>query len=472
MKKILRSIKGRLFFWFFTFSSTILIVSGLFMYYEIKGIVLDSIDHTLHSKMQIMIGLLHEEHGSIELEVTEVLHGEYSIPRSGHYYKVIMDGEILAASPSLVDDNYALNTGILEYQDEKTGERVFTSTGPDGEPIMVLQQDLTLLGGNFSLFVAESLRDSLEMIKTFRRFLLIIIPTSLFLMSLGGLWIARQSLKPIKTFSSRIETITHRNLNERIDTGKEAIELAVLADSFNEMLNRIQKAFEAEKHLIADASHELKTPVSVIKTHCDVILERERTKKELLETLKIIKAVTDNMEKTINDLLSLARLDSGILSPQNFREISLNNCILQAIELIAPVAKAKDVSIRIHLEDDIVISGDREKLTEAFLNIIENAVNYNKDHGIVEISTIKKDNTVDITIRDTGIGIKKEDMERIFERFFRADTSRNIKGTGLGLSIAKAIIEAHNGNVKVESEYGRGSCFTITMPFSITRSVS
>lgn len=471
MKKILKSIKGQLFLWFFTFSSAILLAVGLFMYYEIKEIVFHSVDHTLHSKMQMITGLLHEEHGIVELELSEVISGEYSIPRSGHYYKVIMDGKILAASPSLVDDNYNLASGILEYHDKKIREKIFTSIGPGKESIRVLQHDLEFLGRNFSVFVAESLMDSLTMIETFRRFLLIIIPASIFIVSLVGLWITRQSLKPIKTFSSRIETITHRNLNERIDAKTEAEELAVLADSFNEMLNRIQKAFEAEKRLISDASHELKTPVSVIKTHCDVILQKERTKEELLETLKTIKTVSENMGKLIKDLLSLARLDAGILSPANFKNISLNECIQQAIQLTAPLAEKKQVSIKTSLVDDINIFGDIDRLTEAFLNIIENAVNYNKDNGVVEITTSANNNNVNISIKDTGIGIKGDDLERIFERFYRADASRSTEGTGLGLSIAKAIIEAHGGEIKAEGEFGKGSCFTVTLPLSgITQS--
>jgi hypothetical protein len=466
MKRILKSIKGQLFCWFFTFSSAILLAVGLFMYYEIKEIVFHSVDHTLHSKMQMITGLLHEEHGMVELELSEVISGEYSIPRSGHYYKVIMDGKILAASPSLVDDNYNLTSGTLEYHDRKLKEKVFTSIGPDGKPIRVLQHDLEFLGRSFSVFVAESLTDSLTIIGTFRKFLLIIIPASIFIVSLVGLWITNKSLKPINILSGRIKTITHKNLNERIDAETEAEELTGLADSFNEMLNRLQQAFEAEKRLISDASHELKTPVSVIKTHCDVMLQKERSREELIETLRTIKTVSENMGKLIKDLLSLARLDSGILSPANFKNISLNECILQAIQLTKPLAERKHVSVKTLLVNDINIIGDKDRLTEAFLNMIENAVNYNKDNGAVEIATAIKNNKVNISIKDTGLGIKKEDLERIFERFYRTDASRSMEGTGLGLSIAKAIIEAHGGMIKAESEFGRGSCFTIILPLS------
>lgn len=464
MKRLLKSIKGQLFFWFFTSSSAILLALGLFMYYEIKEIVLHSVDQTLYSKMQIIIGLVHEEHGKIELELSEIISGEYSIPRSGHYYKVVMEGNVLAASPSLVDKNFDLTSGRLEPEDRKLKEKVFLSLGPDKEPIRVLQHDLELLGRNFSIFVAESLTDSLKMIETFRRFLLIIIPLSIFVISLVGLWITNKSLEPINTLSERIKTITHKNLNERIDTKTAAEELRGLANSFNEMLNRLKKAFDAEKRLISDASHELKTPVSVIKTHCDVILQKERTKDELLDTIKTIKIVSENMGRLIKDLLSLARLDSGILSPLYFKDILLNECLQQAIKLAMPLAEKRPVSIKTPLAQDIHIIGDKERITEAILNIIENAINYNKEKGGVEISTELDNNKVNISIKDTGIGIKKEDLERIFERFYRADSARSMEGTGLGLSIAKAIIEAHGGMIRVESEPEKGSCFTIILP--------
>ena len=464
MNKILKSIKCQLFFWSFTFTSALLLAVGLFLYYEVKAIVLHSVDHTLHSKMQMITGLLHEEHGMVELELTEVISGEYSIPRSGHYYRVIMNGKTLAASPSLVDNDYDLASGRLEYHDRRLKEKVFTSIGPDKEPIRVLEHDFEFLGRSFSVFVAESLADSLTMIRTFRQFLFVTIPASIFIVSLVGLWITTQSLKPIKTFSFRIKTITHKNLNKRIDTKKEAEELAVLADSFNEMLNRLQNAFEAEKRLISDASHELKTPVSVIKTHCDVLLQKERTKEEYIEALKTINTVSTNMANLIKDMLSIARLDSGILSTDDFKIASLNECIQQAVQLTEPLAEKKLVNIKIFIEDSISMMGDKDRITEALLNIIENAVIYNKDNGSVEITALKSNGQINILIKDAGIGIKNGDLEKIFERFYRSDTSRSIEGTGLGLNIAKTIIEAHGGEIKVESEFGKGSCFTITLP--------
>ncbi len=453
-------------FLFFTFTSILLLAIGLFLYYEVKDIVLHSVDHTLHSKMQMITGLLHEEHGAIELELSEVISGEYSIPRSGHYYKVIMDGKILAASPSLVDKTYDLTSGVLEYNDLKVREKVFTSIGPDREPIRVLQHDFKFLGRNFTVFVAESLTDSISMIGAFRKFLFIIIPAGIFILSITSLWITNRSLKPIGNLSDRLRTITHKNLNEQIDAKTEAEELVGFADSFNSMLNRLQKAFEAERRLISDASHELKTPVSVIKAYCDVALQKDRTKEELLETLVTIKEVSENMGRLVKDLLSLARLDSGVIEPASFSVISLNECIQQTVQFIAPFAEKRQIKLRTSLTDNVSILGNKVMIVEAILNIIENAVNYNKDRGTVEISSFLNTDGVIVSIRDTGIGIKESDTERIFERFYRADTSRSTQGTGLGLSIAKAIIEAHGGLIKVESEIGKGTNFYISFPIT------
>ena len=204
--------------------------------------------------------------------------------------------------------------------------------------------------------------------------------------------------------------------------------------------------------------------MSVIKTHCDVLLQKERTKEEYIEALKTINTVSTNMANLIKDMLSIARLDSGILSTDDFKIASLNECIQQAVQLTEPLAEKKLVNIKIFIEDSISMMGDKDRITEALLNIIENAVIYNKDNGSVEITALKSNGQINILIKDAGIGIKNGDLEKIFERFYRSDTSRSIEGTGLGLNIAKTIIEAHGGEIKVESEFGKGSCFTITLP--------
>lgn len=483
------SIKGRLFFWLLITISCLLVTLGFALYYEVKNNVLASLDNVLYSKMQLVTGFLHEEHGKIELELSEIIAGEYNIPRSGHYYKVIMGGKVFAVSPSLVDERFELESGALESDNKALRKKIYTSRGPDNEPIRVLRHDFEFLGRETVVFTAEDLRESLRMINSFRKFLLVIIPLSILLVSLIGLLIAKKSLKPLKMFSSNIEQITHKTLSGRVNAQTEAEELTGLADSFNRMLERLQKAFEAERRLISDASHELKTPVSVLKVQCDVTLQKERTNEEYMEALETVRTISGNMGSLISDLLSVARLDSGILSPEDFKPLPLRECVEKAVRLTEPIAEKKQVTVSCSVPDDITVIGDKDRLTEAFLNLIANAVRYNKDGGgEVRVSARRgarfkgqgsredKDLTlatcplppdrdfIEISVEDTGIGIKENDLERIFERFYRADTSRNTEGTGLGLSIAKAIIDAHGGKIRAESHAGRGSCFTVTLP--------
>jgi len=464
MDKLRNSIKGRLFIRIFAVTSLFMVAVSLIIYHEVRDTVFGTIDETLHSKMQVISGLLHEEHSNIELELSEVVSGEYSIPRSGHYYKVMMNGELFAAAPSLVDSNFDLTAAARESDDRGSRETVLTSIGPGGEPIRVLQYNLHVFGKTFNITVAESLSDSLGMIQKFKRILSLLMPACILVVSFMAMWIAKRSLIPLERFSGRIKTITHTTLDERIDSAAEDRELADLATSFNDMLDRLQEVFESEKRLIADASHELKTPVAVIKLQCDVVLQRQRTAAEYIDALTTIRSVSDNIDTLVKDLLSLARLDSGILSSKGFVPVSLNDCIQKTVTMVEPFLKQKSLELVTRLGDDITIAGNLDSLTEAVFNILENGVKYNRDNGVLEVTSTRSGGEALVSIRDTGFGIASRDAERIFDRFYRADAERNAEGSGLGLSIAKAIIEAHGGRISMESELGQGSTFKVVLP--------
>jgi hypothetical protein len=460
------SIKVRLFIWSFALTALMLIAIGWFLLHEVKVIIFGSIDSALHAKGQLITGLLHEERDDVEFELSEIILGEYSIPRSGHYYKVLLDGQILASSPSLVDEGFDLASSMLEFIDTDKGEKVYSSAGPNKEPIRTLHRSFKAYGRTVDIFVAESIRDNIAMINAFQHILLIVIPLCLLTICLVSGWIIKHSLKPLDVFSFSIRRITHKSLGDRLEVEAEVQELNGLATSFNEMLGRLQKAFESERRLISDASHELKTPVSVIKAHCDVLLLKERTVDEYRDSLETIREISDNMGRLTKDLLSLARLDAGMLSPLGFREISLTACVQKALRLTLSRAERRSVNIVLSLAEDLFVNGDEDRLSEAFLNLIENAICYNRENGSVEISAGKENGVVRLTVADTGTGIAEEDRERIFDRFYRTDAARSTEGTGLGLSIVKSIIENHHGTIEVESKPGMGSCFSIILPLA------
>jgi heavy metal sensor kinase len=460
----MHSLKGRLFFWSLLITSTLLIILGYVLHFEIKKAIYRSVEHTLHSKVQILKGLMHEEHGAIELELAEIVSGEYSVPRSGHYYKVLLQNEVFAVSPSLVDEDFNLEAGELRSSNDQLNEKVYFSVGPANEPIMAVRHDFTMFNQPATVYAAQSLEESIALINKFKHVLFIFIPASIGILTLTGLWISRKSMKPLENFSSTIEKITHKTMNERIAPELQVSEVKNIANSFNAMLDRLQSAFETEKRFVADASHELKTPLSVIKAQCDVLLQDDDTDGKYTQALNRIRAASNSMNRLIGDMLSLARLDSGSLSAADFTTVSLYECIDNAIKFTEFSAKENQVKIIKKIPEDINILGDRDMLTEVFLNIIDNAIKYSKPGGTVEIKAAHNTDGVEVAVQDTGAGIREGDSAKIFDRFYRSDTSRGIEGTGLGLSIAKEIVKIHGGHIKVKSEPAKGSLFVLTLP--------
>lgn len=467
-----RSITGSLVIWLFFGTAVVLTVAAAFLYGEVREIVIGDLDRTLHSKRQMVTGLFHEEHGGVELELSDIISGEYVIPRSGHYYRVMMDNAVLAASPSLVNDDFVFVPSGAASVGGLPGESVFTSTGPDDEPVRVLQYHYQAFDKNFDITLAESMTDGLAMIATFRRYLFVSIPSIILILCFAAWRIAKVSLRPIASFSTTIETITHKNLSERINAGAMAHELARLAQSFNAMLDRLNTVFESQKRLVADASHELKTPISVIRTQCDVVLQRTRTSDDYRDALRTIQSSSQSMTKLINDLLSLARLDAGLLSTSDFTTVSLKECIDHAVTMTAQLAEERQVAVTAAIDETLVVMGSRVGLSEALLNLIENAVRYNVEKGSVTVFAAREGGKAVITISDTGIGIRESDLARVFERFYRADTVRSMDGTGLGLSIVKSVVEAHGGAITVRSEPDKGCKFTVVLPLAENRTRS
>ena len=261
-------------------------------------------------------------------------------------------------------------------------------------------------------------------------------------------------------FSGQVGRITASNLNERVDEETLDLELKPLAKSFNVMLGHLEAAFLRQREFLSDASHELRTPTSVIKSLCDVTLRKPREASEYKEAIGSINDASKKMSGIIERILQASRLESKTFQ-MNMKKVELSEVLQDIVTLITPSANERGVTITLDEWNGTVI-GDHERLTEAFVNIIENAVKYTTSGGSVSISVDDTSQYAVVRVEDTGIGISSEDRDVIFERFYRVDKSREaVPGTGLGLSIVKAIIEAHHGKLEVESEEGKGSCFKV-----------
>lgn len=292
---------------------------------------------------------------------------------------------------------------------------------------------------------------------------LIILPIILIAAVLGGYFIAKRMLMPIKQITNAAENISRGgDLKKRIelDSGKD--ELHRLADSFNNMIARLDESFEAERQFTSDVSHELRTPMSVIMAQCEYTLDEERTSQEYERALRLIRRQGRKMTKLINDMLDFVRLERRGTNYQieKLNLSALVNSVCEDMSLI----RERGISLEHEVEDEIWVDGNPALLSRLLSNLISNAYRYGKDDGHIKVRLKKSQDEVTLSVSDDGIGISREDKEKIFRRFYQADSSRTGSGTGLGLSMVKEIASFHGGSMSVESEPGKGSEFTFHLP--------
>jgi signal transduction histidine kinase len=231
------------------------------------------------------------------------------------------------------------------------------------------------------------------------------------------------------------------------------------------MIERLEKAFKRQQQFTADASHELRSPLSVIQAESTLALNKDRPANEYKHSLEVVSNESEHMAKVIEQLLTLARADSG-KEQLSFEEIDLSELLAGVAANVEILCRDQGLEFRTELTDNSLVSGDRAKLRELFLNLLDNAIRYSPDGGTISLTLGKLEERAVIAIADTGIGIPDEDIPRIFERFYRVDRARSRAegGAGLGLSICKYIAEAHGGRIEVESQVGRGSTFSVWLP--------
>lgn len=295
------------------------------------------------------------------------------------------------------------------------------------------------------------------------RISLILLPAVLLLAVIGGYWISGKMLSPIKRLSeTALQIEKGGDLKNRIVLGKGNDELHQLAESFNGMLQRLEASFEAERRFTADASHELRTPMAVITAQCAYSLEEQRTPESYAETLQVIQRQGAKMSKLIEDLLDFTRLemqtDCYVLEPLDLTELVSALCADMAL------IRKKGITLQCEAAENIVYTGNRALLTRLLTNLISNAYRYGKENGHIWVKLIEKEQGIELSVADDGVGIAADEQEKIFNRFYRADTSRTGSGTGLGLAMAAEIAKFHSGELRAESVYGAGSVFILNLP--------
>ena len=272
-------------------------------------------------------------------------------------------------------------------------------------------------------------------------------------------------LQPLKNMSATANRLTVNNLHsERLNVDGTKNELKELAGTINSMLDRIELSYESQKQFVSDASHELRTPIAVVQGYANM-LERWGSKDEevLQESIEAIRNEARSMQDLVEKLLFLSRHDKKTLRLDKTR-FNMKSVVEDMVKETKLVVENRHVSSPVL--EDVVVYGDQQALKQTVRIFIDNAVKYSSDGDSIYISCKNDNGTCIVSVEDTGRGMKKEDMDKIFERFYRADDARNggVSGHGLGLSIAKLIVLKHTGSIKVRSQYKKGSSFSIILP--------
>ena len=289
-------------------------------------------------------------------------------------------------------------------------------------------------------------------------------------MWIGGYWITKNALLPVKKITRKAELISHSNLNDRIEISNKNDELGHLTSVLNDLLTRLQNAFESQQQFLADAAHELKSPLALLRVHWESEIDNPELTLEIKEQLVQDVETITRLSHLVNNLLLLSQTES-IESNFEFTTLNLHELLEEVVSDVEILAESKSQGIHFKETSKINITGDKTRLYQLFFNLLENASKYTQEKGEISVSLSAENNSTLVEIRDNGEGIPADDLPNIFKRFYRVhkDRSRKTGGSGLGLSICKVIAEAHKGSVEVESKTGKGSTFTVRLP--VTTSV-
>jgi heavy metal sensor kinase len=327
-------------------------------------------------------------------------------------------------------------------------------------------------GRTFFVAVAQSRHGQEEELGRVRRAFYVAVPVALLLASLGGYFLARKSLAPVIAMGAKAERIGASNLNERLPVPNARNELGRLARIFNELLARLDASFEQQRRFMADASHELRTPVAIVCGESEVALLRQvRSPEEYRESLTIVHDEGRRLTRVVEDLFTLARADAGqyqFVSTTFYLDETVGECV----RAVRSLAAQHGLELHYHhSEDELLFRGDEELIQRMILNLLDNAIKYTPAGGHVRVDLVRADTDYTLRITDTGTGIPAEAQPHIFERFYRVDEARSrngetggTSGAGLGLSIAAWSARMHDGRIALDRSDKTGSTFVVTLP--------
>jgi heavy metal sensor kinase len=366
-------------------------------------------------------------------------------------------GNILYRSFNLASDTLVITDTI------STNAIVVTTGYLNGEPIRVA----ATRDRNFSYLVGYPLAELRDLLESLYFIFLLLVPIALGVSIFGGLALAHRALQPVDDITTRARRISAENLDQTLPVRNVNDEIGRLTGTINEMIRRLHDSFAQVRQFSADASHELRTPLTVMRGEIELALRSTKTPGEYRNVLESSLEEILRMTSITDNLLMLAKAEQGTLDV-HLSEVDLKCLVDELYEDTEVLAEQKQITVCLEENAQITLVGDRDRLRQLFLNLVDNAIKYTPEGGTVTLAARRQNGSALFLVKDTGIGIPPDEIGKIFNRFYRVDKARSREqgGTGLGLSIAKWIAELHRGTIMVTSDVNKGSTFIVTLPLN------
>ena len=449
-------IRVRLTAWYSAVLLAALVLFGTLLWFALENRLMKDVDLRLQQRVDGLRTVLVVENDvrgvaqiRVELEefTREIPDGELTQLRAP-------DGQLLLPAQ-----------GGAIFPDEAGAKPELKTIVRDGRPHRLLAARFQYGGGEYAAVAAAPLEPVLATMAVVTRLLLLLTPLALAIACIGGYWLSRRALAPVDEITRVARDISVHSLSQRIDVPHTGDELERMADTWNQVLARLEDSVARIEQFTADASHELRTPLALIRTSAELALRREREPGEYRRALAEIQQEAERMTRLTEALLALARSDSGTLEMAT-SPVDLNGVVLESAAEMITEAKQKGLALETQTSGEAApVRGNVDAIRELLHILLDNAIRYTPTGGCITVATEQAEGGVLLSVRDNGCGIPPDALPHLFERFYRLDAARSAgSGFGLGLSIAQAIAQAHRTGIQVESTPGAGSRFSLLLP--------
>lgn len=464
MKRVTRTLRFRLTAWYGAALTGFLLLFGMVLYGVVRQHLLHQHDEPLKQSAGSVLQILNEQDDCAhltpgQLEQLNEVGRLLLIHEEGGARSVFFQSDELKANPM------ARQIEILPWEIDRKPR--FETIQHLGIPWRVLSLPYqSRMGRNGIIRVMEDMGDIQETLESLRLALLFLAPIGILISCVGGYWLSGKALAPVNRITAMAREIEASNLDRRLPHPGVDCEIGRLVETLNRMFSRLNASFESMKRFTADASHELRSPLATMRNAVDVSLDRPRTEAQYQSTLQGIGEEVDRLRSVVEGLLLLARADAGRMVMQ-MEPVRLTRVVEAQVEAFQAQAQTASIDLRALASATDPISGDERWLHQLLGNLLGNALKFTPPGGAVSVVLDQEGDEVRLRVQDSGPGIPEEDLDRVFERFFRSDPARSrthAPGSGLGLSIAGWIVEAHGARIQASNRPEGGAEFTVWFP--------